>query len=300
MPPKDTVNNGLTSVQTHEFPVIGIRFEGNNAEQRELDLNQLGQSIQGFARILAVSAHFLKTSKLSKHLDALDVQVVAVPVAEHHCYEVLAVVKSIVGSRELWSGVFGALLTTLVQYVLSRRDKDEMKYLSEALQQALRNNQGTVDKLTDTINKMADALRPAARQALTPIDRSCKNIDLYASGEKFAELSGDHKRAFADADLAISDHTAVYAGLISEFDMTTGSCKVTLDGDVARIPAQVTDPIFNRPNNPYVEAMAAMRMLRFVAKAELNSDGEPLKLYISDTAENSRSSTNPPLTPQSD
>lgn len=37
--------------------------------------------MQGFARIFAVSAHFLKTGKLSKHLDALDVQVLAIPVA---------------------------------------------------------------------------------------------------------------------------------------------------------------------------------------------------------------------------
>ena len=226
-------------------------------------------------------------------------QVVAVPVSEHHCYEVLAVVKSLASSRELWSGVFGALLTTLVQYVLSRRDKDEMKYLSEALQQALRNNQATVDKLMDTIDKMADALRPAARQALAPVDRSCKRIDLYASGEKFAELGAEHKRAFADAESVISDHSAVFAGLISEFDMTTGACKVTLDGDIVRIPAQVTDPIFHRPNNPYVEAMAATRALRFVAKAELNADGEPMKLYISDTAESSRDNADTPLTPQS-
>ncbi|MDR5737164.1 hypothetical protein [Caballeronia sp. LZ016] len=175
-----------------------------------------------------------------------------------------------------------------------------MKYLSEALQQALRNNQGTVDKLMDTINKMADALRPAARQALTPIDRSCKRIDLYASGEKFAELGAEQKRAFADADMVVADHSTVYSGLISEFDMATGACKVTLDGELARISAQVTDPIFNRPNNPYVEAMAATRTLRFVAKAEQNADGEPMKLYISDTAESVPRRADIAITPQSD
>lgn len=250
-----------------------------------MDLSQLGASLQGFARILAVSAHLLKTGKLNKHLDALDVRVVAVPVDEHHCFEVSALLISAVGSKELWSGVFGGLLTAVVQFVLSRRDKEEMKHLSEALKQALQNNQGTVDKLVATIEKMADALRPAAKQALTPIERSCKRIDLYANGEPFQRLDATTKLAFVDDEAMISDHSAIYRGVFSEFDMATGACKVTLDGETSRIPALVTDPIYSRPNNPYVEAMAASRPLRFLAKAELDPDGNTLKLYISDTAE---------------
>jgi hypothetical protein len=270
-----------------EFPMLGIRYEGNDAEHHELDLNQLGQSLQGFARIFAVSANVLKTGKLNKHFDSLDVRVVSVPVTQHRCYEVMATVRSIAESKELWSGVFGAILAAVVQYVLSRRDKDEMKYLSEALKQSLQNNQGTVDKLVATIEKMADALRPAAKQALTPIERSCKQIDLYANGTRFHSMDAATKRSFADTDAVISDHSSVYTAVITEFDMATGACKITLDGETSRLPALVTDPIYNRPNNPYVEAMAASRPLRFVAKAELDQDGNPVKLYISDTAESS-------------
>ncbi len=67
--------------------------------------------------------------------------------------------------------------------------------------------------------------------------------------------------------------------------METGNCKVTLEGDAARIPAVVIDPVFNRPNNPYAEAMAAAYPLRFLAKADLDAQGNPATLYISDTAE---------------
>jgi len=275
----------FTTGNAEEFPLLTIRYEGNDAEQHQLDLNQLGQSIQGFARIFAVSANVLKTGKLNKHFDSLDVKVVALPVSEHHCFEVMAAVQSVATSKELWSGVFGAVLAAVVQFVLSRRDKDEMKYLSEALKQALQNNQGTVDKLVNTIEKMADGLRPAARQALTPIERSCKRIDLYSGGSKFTELDAAIKQSFADADAVISDHASVYVGIISEFDMATGTCKITLDGETTRLAALVTDPIYNRPNNVYVEAMASSRPIRFVAKAELDADGNPVRLYISDTAE---------------
>ncbi|HDR9439501.1 TPA: hypothetical protein QDB80_004853, partial [Burkholderia multivorans] len=78
-----------------EFPALAIRYEGNDAERHELDLNQLGQSLQGFARIFAVSANVLKTGKLNKHFDSLDVRVVSVPVTDHRCYEVLAVIRGL-------------------------------------------------------------------------------------------------------------------------------------------------------------------------------------------------------------
>lgn len=236
-------------------------------------------------------------------------------------------VKSMAISKELWSGAFGAVLAVVVQYVLSRREQDQMKYVNEilsrreqaqvrydelssrreqdqakyvneslkhfhdALQVALRNNQASTesvvsvaDKLVSLIDKLTDVLRPAARQALSPIDRSCSRIDLYSEGDRFMTLSSDHKRAFEKADTAISE-IAPYVGVISEFDMATGACKVTLHGDTARIAALVIDPVFNQPNNRYVRAMASANPIRFLAKAGLDSESNLIKLYISDSSE---------------
>jgi len=74
---------------------LSIRYEGHDADGHQIDLSQLGASLQGLARILAVSAHFVQTGKYNKQYSALSVQVVAAPVQEHHCYEVLAVVKDV-------------------------------------------------------------------------------------------------------------------------------------------------------------------------------------------------------------
>ena len=284
---------------SNKLCVLSVRYEGNDATSHEIDLNQLGQSIQGFSRVFALCANAIATGRLTLHFDALDVRVVSLPVAEHHCFEVLAMVKNMATSKELWSGAFGAVLAVVVQYVLSRREQDQMKYASEglkhfneALQAALRNNQasaervaGLTDKLVSLIDKLADALRPAARQALTPIDRSCKQIGLYAEGEPFMTLNTDHKRALTNAVNMRTEHLEPFVGVISQFDMTTGACRVTLDGDIARIAAIVTDPDFNRPNNRYVEAMASGDSIRFLAKADLDGDGNPVRLYISDTSE---------------
>jgi hypothetical protein len=206
-------------------------------------------------------------------------------------------VKSMATSKELWSGAFGAVLAVVVQYVLSPRDQDQehMKYLNEALQKSMQINEANTERFASmlgkfmvSIDKLADALRPAVRQALTPIDRSCSRIDLYTEGEQFMTLSTDHKRAFAHAASMVSEHLEPYVGVISQFDMTTGACRVTLDGDSARIPAIVTDPVFNRPNNRYVEAMASADPIRFLAKADLDADGNAVRLYISDTSEQER------------
>ncbi|WP_250492809.1 hypothetical protein [Caballeronia sp. GAWG1-1] len=297
-------------MSTDSTVFITVRYEGNEAEQHEIELHQLGQSIQGFARIFAICANVLRTGKIARHLDSLEVRVMAVPVAEHNCFEVLAMIKTLATSKDLWSGAFGALLAAVVQYVLSRKarngDEDLMEFLKDTLQQALHNNQlesqrfaMTIEKMMVTIEKLAESLRPAARQALSPIGRSCNRIDLYAGDCAFVTLDSGHKQAFADAEAVLSDHLATYDGLISEFDMATGACKVTLEGEPSRIPAIVTDPIFNRPNNPYVEAMACAISLRFLAKADLDADGNPSKLYISDTAEQSRSAAGPHLKPQS-
>jgi hypothetical protein len=277
--------------------IVSVRYEGHDAASHEIDLNLLGQSLQGFAQVFALCADALVTGRLSGHRDALEVRVVSLPVAEHHCFEVLAMIESFAASKELWSGAFGAVLAVVVQYVLTRRDQDQMKYLNEALQQSMQNLQRsmqnnqdnyitltrTVDKMMAVLDKLADSLRPAARRALAPVDRSCERIDLYADGEQFASLDATHRRAFDHAGL--SRHLCEYVGVISGFDMETGNCKVTLEGGVSRIPAVVIDPVFNRPNNPYAEAMAAAYPLRFLAKADLDAQGNPATLYISDTSE---------------
>ncbi|SAK50623.1 hypothetical protein AWB80_01484 [Caballeronia pedi] len=300
--------------------VLSVRYEGNDTASHEIDLNQLGVSIQGFASVFALCANTLATGRLILQLDALDVRVVALPVAEHHCFEVLAMVKSMATSRDLWSGAFGAVLAVVVQYVLSRRDQDQMKFLSEALQgqtkymnealhalqsqsksmnealqnqskhmnealqQSLQHNQHNFETLKALADKLADALRPAARQALSPIDRSCQRIDLYAEGKQFMTLDSDHKRAFSPGAGMVTEHLEPYVGVISQFDMTTGACRLTLEGATSRIPAIVVDPIFDRPNNRYVKAMTSADPIRFLAKAELDDEGNPIRLYISDTS----------------
>lgn len=278
----------LTEPEAQDERTLSIRYEGGDAERHEIDLHQLGISLQGFARILAVCAHLEQTGKYNKQFDTLSVKVYAAPVQDHHCYEVVAFIKSIAMSKEFWSGFGGVTLTLLVQYVFNRGNKEEMKHLSEALKQSMGQNASMTDRLLGTIDKMADALRPAARQALQPVGNSCKSIGIYRPGDEAPAVVVDQatKDAFSGALVGDILPMREYAGLISEMDMETGGCRVALEGaePAARIPAVINDPIGRTANNPYALAMAQIRSIRFMAKAEVDDEGAIIKLYISDLA----------------
>lgn len=258
------------------------------AAEHEMDLGLLGESLQGFAKAIAVTANLAVTGAPAFHYDALKVKVVAQPVDEHHCFEVWAVVKPIMESKEFWAGAIGAAATIfapVIAYVLSSRKSEEMKHLSDALKQSMTGNQAVTEKLVATIEKMADALNPSVRKALAPIDKSCAQIDLYSGGQKIQSMDSDTKQAFANRTTKVADHSKTFSGLLSEFDMTNGNCKVQLDGEGERITAKVLDPVYSEPNNPYVVSMASQSMLKFLAKYETDADGAVTKLHIFDTAE---------------
>jgi len=261
-----------------------IRYDGLDADRHEMDLNQLGISLQGFARVLAVCAHFSSTGKYNKQYDTLSVKVVAVPTERHHCYEITAWVKSVAASADLWSGAGGAVLVAILQYIFSRRKEEEMRYLNDALKLALGQNADTNAKLLATIEKMADALRPAAKQALAPIGSACSSIGVHSAQGASVVLDQATKDRFTSSELNTIQPSKTYVGVISEMDMETGTCRVKLDGDesAARIVAAITDPVGRVAANPYVTAMGEIRPINFVAKAEIDSDGNIVKLYISD------------------
>lgn len=264
-----------------------IRYEGGDAALHTIDLNQLGESMQGFARILAMTANFIETGKINRHLDAMSVQVLAKPVPEHHCYEVLASIKSLLVTKEFFAGLASGSLPAIVQYVLGRRDKEEMKYLSSALEKQMELNAGnsekTMERLLSTIDKLADALRPSVKRALAPVGKSCHQIDLYTGGQRMGSLDAELKQDITGAQTAFPDHARRYTGVITGLDMATGACKMTLDGEDERIAGQILDPVVFNPGNPYAEAMASASKISVLAKAETDQDGAIIKLYVMDT-----------------
>lgn len=277
------------AVESDDLWELSIRYEGGDAESHAIDLSQLGQSLQGMARVLAVSAHFAQTGKYNKQYDTLSVKVVARPVEDHHCYEVSASIMKVATNGDvLWSGIGTALFMAVVGYVFNRRKEEELKHLSAALQQSLGQQAATQERLLTTIEKLADALQPAARQALTPVGQSVGSINIRSAGSTGPSVTLDAETKALSAvskDNSITE-TRLFSGVISELDMLSGACKVALDSDPElRVTSVITDPLVTRPRNSYATAMSELRHVKLTAKAEVDQDGGIVKLYISDIAE---------------
>ncbi|WP_250477371.1 hypothetical protein [Caballeronia sp. INML1] len=270
-----------------ELLTLGIRYEGGDAVHHEIDLNQLGESLQGMARLIAVAANFVVTGKTTRHFDALDVRVLAAPVQSHRCHEVMAVVEGIVASKEFWGGAVSGLIPFVIQFFLSRRDKEEMKHLADALKRQMElvseGNQKNVDSLVGVINRLADALHPSVKKALSPVGRSVESMGLYSGERKFHEVNANDKGAMMGETRVFSDHSRQYDVVITELDMTTGACKLSIEGQQERVNGQIVDPTVTQPGNPYAEAMTAISRISILGKAEVDADGDIVKLYVLDT-----------------
>jgi hypothetical protein len=272
---------------------ILIRYDGLDADRHEIELNALSESLAGLSQIIGVTGNFAATERYVRHRDALAVRIVVQP-PKAHCFEIMAWVKW--GAEQpLISATLATLTAGLITYVVSRafKQRQEMKYLKESLETAIRElghrDQPVIDRLLDTIDKMADALKPSVRKAVRPVGETAETMTVGSSTHRDDQkLSVTISRAERDAILAEAEteltSEQTYHVIITEVDIETGACKVSLDPtDDARYTGKITDPALSVPMNAYVMALAQKKTLSVRAKALLRS-GEIERLYISNTA----------------
>ncbi len=266
---------------------IVIRFDGLEAEDHKLDMNLLADSMKGLARIVGVSGNFAATGKVVYHRDVFSLKVLASP-PQAHCFEFMVWLRWI-NENPLITTVAGGLVVTLVAYVFKKAagDREEMKQLRGALDEAIRElgnrDQGTIDRLLTTIDRMADSLRPAVKQTVSPIGETASSITVSDQTYRHSTSLGTAEKAaiLSEPNVEVGKEDA-YQLTITELDMETGSCKVALitEGE-NRTSAKITDPVFGIPKNVYVLAMAAQKVITVRAKPILK-DGELDRLFISD------------------
>jgi hypothetical protein len=268
---------------------ILIRFDGLDADTHELDMSGLAESLKGISRILGVVGNFLATEKLTLHRDAMSVQVVAKP-AQAHCFELLAAFKW-VSENPLVSGTLATLAATAITYVFKRaaNQREEMKQLRGALDNAIKElghkDQGNIDRLLSTIERMADALTSSAKSAVAPIGVSANTLTIgpVSSKDKLVIDAETKKKIHAERNLDISDEKILNV-LISELDLMNGSCKIGLSGDQEiRYNGIISDPALSIPMSVYAIALAMQIEISVKGKIVTKYDGTIEKIYISDS-----------------
>lgn len=263
-----------------------IQYDGLSLGDHSIDLADLGESLQGFSKILACAGNFIQTGQFNRRYSSLNVTVSTNANLDAGCIEIPVWISA--NASEIFSGFAGSVLTAVVAYILSKRGKEEMEQLAAALKQSLSQNQELQGRLLETIDKLADGLAAASRQAMYPVGRSCQTVCILDQDKKETGIAAD--KAFKEyleknKEQVITKETS-YTGRISELDRVTGACKVSLDDDPddMRINGLISDPMLQVSSNPYVVAFANNDKLKFQAKAQLDSNGDLVKLFISDAS----------------
>jgi len=269
---------------------ITIRFDGLDAERHELELIGLSDALSGLSKIISASSHFALTQEVALRRDRQQVRVVARPPRDG-CFIIDAYVLFSHHHpmfKDYSVATLGGLTVTSIGYIIAKAigNKEEMKLLAASLETAIHElgtrDQKTIDRLLGTVDKMADSLRPAVKQAVSPIGDSARTLTIgMASASKPTVIDEADKAAIlSPAGLSVDEERG-YLVLISELDMQTGSCHVDVEGDDAgRHSAKITDPECSLPNNVYVLAMAAKEAITVRAKATFR-DGQIERLFIS-------------------
>jgi uncharacterized membrane-anchored protein YhcB (DUF1043 family) len=270
---------------SQERAIVPIRYDGLDAERHQIELLLLGESLEGVARILGVTGHFLATGTYAKQIQALDVRVyVAEPKA--NCFSLSAVIE-FTKQQQLLAGVAGVVLGPLIGWIIARasNNKAEMKALKDSLDKAVHHlaqqNTELVPRLLRTVEKMADSLRPSVRAAVAPVGKSCAQMSL-GHDAVIDEATAQAIRAVG-ADEVTEERS--WTVRITELDWETASAKIRFEDDGAeegRFRAVITDPAIGVCDNAYVKALAAQTPIKVRGKATLR-EGEIQVLYVSNT-----------------
>lgn len=264
-----------------EIVVIPVRYDGLDADTHELNLDALGESMQGISRLLAVVGNAAVTGRYVSQSQAMSVRVVARE-PQANCFSFQAVVQ-FAQQQGLLQGSIAAFVTATISYIIAKaaNRKEEVKHLAASLDKAIdalaQGNSETRESFAAMIPRLVDALRPAAKQAVEPVGRSCSVMRIGASTPIDVGAAAAIREDAPDS----IDQERTYKLLVTELDLETGSARVRLVDEIeTRIKASITDPVLKVTGNAYAAALVSGLPLCVTAKAAMR-DGQIVRLYIS-------------------
>jgi len=264
--------------------VIPIRYDGFEAEKHQLSLRELAFSLQGVSRLLSVLGHFIITGRYRK--SRFVVRVVARE-PRANCFSLDAFFE-FSAQQGLFSGTFPVIFSGILGYVLGRNSKkgndfDSNKQaikasVKDAISRMANGNSDSERVLMDRLDTMCNDEKPALKRMVTPVGSRCRTITV---ADKVIDIP--MADAIREGSIDEFDDLAPYKVKISALDDELRTCKLRFfDKELkSRIPGIITDPVFDNPDNIYIESMRRKEFIEVVAKAALRK-GAVIKLYISD------------------
>lgn len=271
-----------------ELGQIVIRYDGLDADRHTIEIGALADSLKGLGRIIGTVGTFAATDKLILHADARPLKVVVGP-PEANCVTLVAAWEW-ASQNAIVAGTCGTLAASLITAIFAhfRGRSEEMKHLRAVAEEAIRaaghRDEQVIDRMLDTIDKMAEKLAPAVRQAVEPVGKTARTMTVGdASGERRVVVDKAMKDAIcASGNLSLGDERQIVVRFV-EMNLENRTCKLRLSEDDesdSRQNGEITDPEFLLPDNAYARAFSAKHDLEVRARPTLR-DGEIERWYIS-------------------
>jgi hypothetical protein len=278
---------------TISIPSISISYKGEDADNNRIDLGQLGQSIQGAAKLLGASANLVATGQYAKKSPTFAVRVLAsapqggsVTIVVDFASVAPIVVPLLPTIGDAMKEAARQAVEAIANYVIAKAAKkdDASEPLKEVAVTALAELGHTNRTAVEALTRIATGNVPAVRQLVSPVGQSCATLQVGGSISE-AVVIDKFSRAQIDSDTPIEiGPEGSFELLISELDLKNKSCKFRLrddDDPDQRLNGEITDPLLALPNNPYSHAIDKQAWLNVRGKPQLR-DGEVERIYISD------------------
>lgn len=276
----------MSVTEITELERITIRYDGLDALAHSIEISALGDSLKGLGRIIGVAATFAATDKFVLHSDARPLKVVVGP-PEANCLTLQAAMVW-VDQHEFVAGTASGLTVTLITYIFQffGGRKEEMKHLraiaEAAIKQVGHRDDAVVTRLLDTVDRMAETLRPAVRQAVKPIGTTAQTMTIGGSvgGPPLVVDKAMRDAIDAESPIEVGDEVTMLFRFV-EMNLDSRTCRVALDNEADdKFAAEITDPEMQIPNNAYATAFAAQTRLSVRAKPTIRN-GAVERWYIS-------------------
>jgi hypothetical protein len=279
-------------VETIIEPVV-ISYKGADADSNLVDLAQLGQSMQGAAKLLGAAANVVVTGQYAKKSPTFAVRVLTGPPRAGsvdifayfvsmmpNVYSYLPGIGDVVkdaGKR----AVEGITNYTIAKFAKREDAASEARLIAET---ALKEMGHTSRTAIEAMERVALNNGPAVRLFVTPIGHSCGTAQIGSPDNASLPVDANMRLTIDSNDPYEVGPESIFEILISELDLKNRSCKFLLREDEdteQRYSGDITDPQIGLPRNPYSAAMDSQRWIMVKGKPRLR-DGEIERLYISD------------------
>lgn len=279
---------------------FSLRYDGGMAADHRIDMRDLGTSLIGVERIISDALIVTLEGRLPRRRERRDF-IIVVETPKAHCFDISGALDTIPGLlpfiQDILKDYTKDFVTTLFSYVLcllGGRPREASVAFDKLMELTQKMHEGHLSERAadreyalatqENMIRLAETLKPAARQAVAPIGRSCNELRLPQSPGVPATVidvaMADAIRAKEPVEVGDMTRMIVHIDTVS---ISRRAMRVQIPGDTsdAFVEATIRDPAFDENPNHNIYTASLGGLLAVDVKPTYRKEtGELIKLHV--------------------